>query len=68
MNFSRIVSILLIVIGGLTAFYAQAGTNQNQYVLVAGIVILMMGVYRISRNIPSKHDQHDNSKDEGNEF
>ncbi len=56
MNISRIISILLIIIGGFIAFYAQAGADQNQYVLVAGIFLLMMGVYRISRNIPSRNE------------
>lgn len=67
MNLSKTVSILLIIIGGFIAFYAQAGTDQNQYILVAGIFILMMGVYRISRNIPSKHDR-DQRKDDTDEF
>jgi hypothetical protein len=67
MNLSRIVSICLILIGGFIAFYAQAGVNQNQYILVAGIFILMMGVYRISRNIPSKYDR-ENSKESEDEF
>ena len=56
MNLSRIISVVLIVIGGIIALYAQSGTNQNQYILVGGIFVLMMGVYRISRNIPSKYD------------
>ena len=66
MNLSKIISILLILIGGFIAFYAQAGANQNQYVLVAGIFLLMMGVYRISRNIPSKNEreqQYDKDKE-----
>ena len=66
MNLSKTISILLIIIGGFIAFYAQAGANQNQYVLVAGIFLLMMGVYRISRNIPSKNEreqQHDKDKE-----
>ena len=67
MNLSRIVSILLILIGGFIAFYAQAGANQNQYVLVAGIFILMMGVYRISRTIPSKYE-NENSNENDHEF
>ncbi len=67
MNLSRIINILLILIGGFIAFYAQAGAVQNQYILVAGIFILMMGVYRISRNIPSKYDR-ENSKNNDNEF
>lgn len=67
MNLSRIVNIFLILIGGFIALYAESGTNQNQYVLVAGIFILMMGVYRISRNIPSKFDR-ENSKTNNDEF
>lgn len=65
MNISRIISLLLIMIGGFIAFYAQAGADQNEYVLVAGIFILMMGVYRISRNIPSKNEKEwQNEKDD----
>jgi len=67
MNLSRLISFSLIVIGGFIAFYAQSGTNQNQYLLVLGIFVLMMGLYRISRNIPSKYDQ-ENSKEENDEF
>lgn len=67
MNLSRIISILLIIIGGIIALYAQSGTGQNQYVLVGGIFVLMMGVYRISRNIPSKFDK-ENPKNNDQEF
>lgn len=56
MNMSRIINILLIIIGGFVAIYAKAGIEQNEYVLIGGIVILMIGVYRISKNIPSKND------------
>jgi len=38
------------------AFYAQAEEQQNTYILIAGIVLLMLGVYRISRNVPSKFE------------
>lgn len=64
MNLSRIISVILILIGGFIAFYAQAGAVQNQYVLVAGIFILMMGVYRISRNIPSQQDREESKKND----
>jgi sulfite exporter TauE/SafE len=56
---SRKISYFLIIIGGLVAIYAQAKAEQNQLILIAGIVILMLGVYNISRNIPSKTDQED---------
>jgi sulfite exporter TauE/SafE len=56
---SRTLSYILIIIGGFVAIYAQARAEQNQLILIAGIVILMLGVYNISRNIPSKKDQED---------
>jgi len=65
MNYSRALSLVLIIIGGLVAFYAQSKNVQNVYVLVGGILLLMIGLYRISRNIPSKFDdtEEDNFKD-----
>ncbi|WP_047545886.1 hypothetical protein [Psychroserpens sp. Hel_I_66] len=48
------ISYFLILIGGLIAIYAQAKADQNQLILIGGIVILMLGIYNISRNIPSK--------------
>ena len=67
MNLSSLISFSFILIGGFIAFYAQSGANLNQYLLVLGIFVLMMGLYRISRNIPSKYDQ-ENSKEENDEF
>jgi len=58
---SRIISYILILTGALVAIYAQAGEEQNQYILIGGIVVLMMGIYRVSRNIPSKKDQEENN-------
>ena len=56
---SRTLSYILIIIGGFVAIYAQARAEQNQLILIGGIVILMLGVYNISRNIPSKKDHED---------
>lgn len=63
MNLSRIINVLLIILGAIVAVYAKAGAEQNVYILIAGIVLLMLGVYRISRNIPSKNDQETNADD-----
>ena len=62
---SRLINLLLIIIGGFVAIYAKAGMDQNQYVLIGGIMLLMTGVYRISKRIPSKNDQEtpSNNKD-----
>lgn len=62
MNISRIITIACIIVGGAIALYAQAQEEQNQYVLMVGIVLLIMGVYRLSRNIPSKFDDIEEDK------
>lgn len=56
MNLSKKINIICIVIGGIVAIYAQAEKQQNTYILIGGIVLLMFGIYRISRNVPSKFD------------
>ncbi|WCO03017.1 hypothetical protein [Psychroserpens ponticola] len=61
---SRVISYILILTGAIIAIYAQAGEQQNQYVLIGGIMVLMLGIYRVSRNIPSKKDQETNQQDE----
>ncbi|MGS2726398.1 hypothetical protein ACU8DI_07295 [Psychroserpens sp. BH13MA-6] len=53
----KIISYFLIVIGGIIAIYAQAQEEQNQLILIGGIVMLMLGIYNISRHIPSKRDR-----------
>lgn len=50
---------LLIIIGAAVAMYSKAGTEQSQYLLIGGIVILMLGIYRISRTIPSRHEDEE---------
>lgn len=64
MKLSQLVDYSLLFIGACVAIYAQAGENQSQFLLIGGIVALMLGVYRISRNIPSKRNQDNNNQDE----
>jgi hypothetical protein len=56
---SRIINIILILTGGLIALYAQAEENQNVYILIGGIVLLMTGLYRLSRGISNKRTEND---------
>lgn len=62
----KYLNYLLIIVGAFVAMYAKTGLDQNQFVLIGGIVILMIGVYRISRTIPSRNseDDIDNSEKE----
>jgi hypothetical protein len=61
------INYLLILVGGLVALYAQAGDTQNQYLLIGGIVILTIGLYRISKNLSSKSESLDNDQPEQNQ-
>lgn len=56
---SRIINIVLIVIGGSVAIYAEAGEDQNLYILIGGLFVLMIGLYRLSRQIPDKKNDDD---------
>ena len=55
---------LLIIIGVGVAMYSKVGTQQSQYILIAGITILMFGIYRISKNIPGKHKKEESRDNE----
>lgn len=61
----KYLNYALIVIGAFIAMYAKVGVDQNQLILMTGIVLLMIGIYRISKNIPSKDesDNDENSED-----
>lgn len=61
MDISRLINFICIIVGGIVAFYAQAQEEQNTYILIGGVVLLVFGIYRTSRNIPSKYDKEDES-------
>lgn len=63
MNITKSINYIFILLGGLVAIYAQAGEAQNEYLLISGIVLLMVGLYRISRNLSSKSENTDDSDD-----
>ncbi|MEO1033079.1 MAG: hypothetical protein AAFX55_16875 [Bacteroidota bacterium] len=67
MDISRIINFVCIVVGGMVAIYAQAEAQQNTYLLIGGIVLLMFGIYRTSRNIPSRYDQQEEDTSSKNE-
>lgn len=62
--FMKNLNYLLIIIGAVVAVYSKAGAEQNQYVLIGGIVMLMLGIYRISRNIPSRNEEEDSNENQ----
>lgn len=62
MNISKTINYFFIAIGAIVALYAQNQEEQNQMLLIGGIMLLMIGIYRISRHIPSKKDSDDDSQ------
>lgn len=67
MDIGRFINVILILTGGLIALYAQAEDNQNVYILIGGIVMLMTGLYRLSRGISSKRMEDDNESTDNQE-
>lgn len=56
----KYLNYIIIVIGAVVAIYAKTGVEQNEYILIGGIFMLMVGVYRISKTIPSRNDEENN--------
>lgn len=59
MNISKNINYILIAVGGFVALYAQNQEEQNQMIMIGGLVVMMIGIYRISKRIPSKNDSDD---------
>ncbi|WP_194766437.1 hypothetical protein [Tamlana sp. I1] len=55
----------LIIFGAFVAMYGKTNSNsdQSQYLLIGGIVMLMIGVYRVAKTVPSKHEHEDAEDD-----
>ena len=53
----------LIIIGGVILFTANTETLKSPYLYIAGIVLLMIGLFNISRAIRSKNEIEKNKED-----
>jgi hypothetical protein len=62
----RYINLILIILGGGIAIYAEAGEQQNVYILISGLLVLMIGLYRFSKQIPDKEpiDKSENKNEE----
>ena len=57
------INYFLIIIGGILTLYANSDEQQNEYILIGGIVLFVIGIYRIGKSIPSKAKTEDKSDD-----
>ena len=55
MNISKNINYILILLGAIVALYAENQENPSETLLIGGIVLLMIGIYRVSKHIPSKN-------------
>ncbi|MDO6761551.1 hypothetical protein Q4566_15165 [Tamlana sp. 2_MG-2023] len=62
----KYLNYILIAVGAFVAMYAKTNAEQNQYVLIGGIVVLMIGIYRVAKTVPSKTEREEveNNDDE----
>lgn len=58
----KYLNYILIILGAIIALYSKIVTEQNLFILIGGITMLMIGVYRISKTIPSKFKDEENNE------
>jgi putative Mn2+ efflux pump MntP len=60
----KYLNYILIIVGAFVAMYAKVGADQNQYILIGGIVLLMIGIYRVSKTIVSRNNDDLNNPEQ----
>ena len=63
-NNSQVINTFLIVVGGGLLLYEISGEEENVYVLIAGIIMLMLGLYRATNHWVDTKDDHKNEEQE----
>jgi len=61
MKYSIKFDYLIVLVGCIVAIYAQAGEQQNVFILLLGIILLMYGLFKISATIPNKKNKDEDS-------
>lgn len=52
----KYINIALIILGIVLGFYGSNQNPKNEVLLTLAIVLIMIGVYRVSKTIPSKNN------------
>ncbi|WJJ95827.1 hypothetical protein [Algibacter luteus] len=55
----KYLNYFLILLGAFVAMYSKTVGGENQFFLIGGIVLLMIGIYRIAKTVPSRNDEDD---------
>lgn len=65
MKNAQLINTILIVLGGGLLLYAIAAEEANQYIKIAGLVIIMLGLFRATNFWVVTKDDHKNDNEEG---
>lgn len=62
---SQLINSLFIISGGLLLLFEISGESKNVYVLIGGLVLLMLGLYRATNHwVYTKDDHKEENEDE----
>ncbi|MGB7785991.1 MAG: hypothetical protein WBL27_07815 [Salinimicrobium sp.] len=64
---SQVINTTLIVAGGILLIFELAGEEKNVYLLIAGIIVLMFGLYRATNHWSITKDDYKNEPEENEE-
>lgn len=57
-DYSQLINTLLILGGGILLIFEISGDDKNVYLLILGIVLLMLGLYRATNHWTITKDDH----------
>lgn len=63
-DYSQIINTLLILGGGILLIFEISGEEKNVYLLILGIVLLMLGLYRATNHWTITKDDHLEDREE----
>lgn len=61
---SQVVNTLLIILGGGALMLEISGEEENVYILIIGIVLLMFGLFRATNHWTITKDDHIKEKED----
>lgn len=64
---SQVINTVLIVAGGILLIFELSEEPKNVYLLIAGIIILMLGLYRATNHWTITKDDHKKELEENEE-
>ena len=65
---SQLINAILIIIGGLLLILQISGEDENPYILIIGLVVLMFGLYRATNHWSYTKDDHKKPREENEEL